>query len=70
MTEYPTPIQVEMVELVDAALIVAAWQDSHTKEALISAAEYLDRQVASCRTESANLVLKSIAEHYKREASS
>ena len=65
---YPEPKQVEAVKLVEAALSVAAWQDIFSHDALKCAADYLDRQVASCRTESANGVLEAIANHYRNEA--
>jgi len=68
MTEYPKSTQVEAVKLVDAALSVAAWQDIFSSDALECAANYLDRQVASCRTDSANGALEAIAKHYREES--
>jgi len=66
-TQYPSSVQVEAVRLVESALEVAAWQDVFSDEALLCAADYLERQVAKCRTDSANEVLKAIAKHYRRE---
>lgn len=66
--KYPESTQVEAVKLVEAALSVAAWQDIFHPDALTCAADYLERQVAGCRTESANAVLEAIAKHYRNEA--
>lgn len=66
--KYPESTQVEAVKLVEAALSVAAWQDIFSRESLECAADYLERQVAGCRIDSANAVLEAIARHYRNEA--